>query len=259
MADLNLSQTYGGLKIVSENSSLILNEFSTKRNNLSKDEISIISDIKDSYAELDINFSYYDNVYFDGSLISDAEELESELEKIPTNISSGNIDGSTNAVNVIDYAHHEIHAGSHYFIKTWIDITGAGTVQYFMFTTPDTTKWIHAKSSMTAEAEFRIEIYEGGTVSDSGNLITAINNNRNSTNTPGLQAYGNPTVTGDGNLIWDSITGTARRSTGVSPAFGYEILAKQDEIYIFKITKTAAGTHYIDIDFWWYEHTSKNL
>ena len=51
MADLNLTQVPGGLKIVSDNSSFIINEYSTKRNNLNVDEISIVSDIKDNYAE----------------------------------------------------------------------------------------------------------------------------------------------------------------------------------------------------------------
>jgi hypothetical protein len=80
--DLYLSQVTGGLKIVSENSSQVLNEYSTKRNNIANDEIAIISDVKNSYSEFNINFEDYDNVYFDGNVVADAETLESTLEAL---------------------------------------------------------------------------------------------------------------------------------------------------------------------------------
>ena len=80
MADLNLSKVTGGLKIVSEVSSFVVNEYSTKINNLDRDEISIISDIKDNYAEFDIDFAHYDNVLYNGEVVADALGLESLLE-----------------------------------------------------------------------------------------------------------------------------------------------------------------------------------
>lgn len=79
MADLNITQTTGGLKIVSDISSLVINEYSTKRSNVSKDEITIVSDLKDNYAEYDIDFSKWDNVLLNSVAVADAEELETLL------------------------------------------------------------------------------------------------------------------------------------------------------------------------------------
>lgn len=167
------------------------------------------------------------------------------------------MDSTTNALIGVDYAHHEVHDGSHYFIKKWADITGAATVAYFMFVTPNTTKRIHAKVAIAAEAEFRVEIFEGGTVSANGTALTAINNDRDSASTAGLLAYNAPTVTSDGTQIWDTVVGSGKNST-ISLGLNYEIIAATDETYLFKITKVAAGTHWIDFDFFWYEHTSKH-
>jgi hypothetical protein len=80
MADLNLSQVTGGLKIVSDVSSIVINEYSTKRNNLNKDEITIISDLDEDYSEYTIDFSAWDNVFLNGILISDAATLETSIE-----------------------------------------------------------------------------------------------------------------------------------------------------------------------------------
>lgn len=146
----------------------------------------------------------------------------------------------------------KIHDGEFWFIKTWADVDGLGTETYFMFTTPDTTTRVHAKVAIGAEHEFTVEIYEGGTYSDPGSAITPINANRNSANTPELSPYAGPTVTGDGTLIWASKVG-AGRDAGVNVGLGYEIIAKQNEVYLFKITKNVAGVGYLDIDFFWYE------
>ena len=165
------------------------------------------------------------------------------------------IDASTNAMMVIDYPHHEVHSGSHYFIKSQADI--GDTETYFMFRTPNTTTRIHAKAHIASEAEFTVEIFEGGTVSADGTPLTAINNNRDSVNTAELANFAGPTVTTDGTLIWGSRIGTGRDAT-VSSAQSYEILAKTNTIYLFKLTKIAAGTQWVDSDFWWYEHVDRH-
>ena len=67
-----------------------------------------------------------------------------------------------------------------------------------------------------------------------------------------MSPYAGPTVTGDGTLIWASKVG-AGRDAGVNVGLGYEIIAKQNEVYLFKITKNVAGVGYLDIDFFWYE------
>jgi len=168
-------------------------------------------------------------------------------------------DANTLAVNIMDYAHHEIHSGSHYFYKGVVPFNGgAAETQYLMFITPDTDARVHAKASIYGSLEFDIEIYEGATVSANGTELETFNNDRDSTNTPGLVAYSGPTVTDEGTLIWKGKTGSGRTPATVAPGTSYEIIAKRNSIYLFKLVKVPSNTAYIDADFWWYEHAPKN-
>lgn len=156
-------------------------------------------------------------------------------------------------VIVMQKEHYEIHEGDHYFVKGVLDITGAGQTQYFMFRTPNNGKRIHAKALISAEAEFKVEILEGGTTLEDGTIIPHFNNNRDSSNVGSLAPTVNPIVLSDGTPIWTAQTGTSGKSTGVANSLNYEIIAKTNEVYFFKLTKEAASTHYVDFDFWWYE------
>lgn len=167
-------------------------------------------------------------------------------------------DPSTHALLAMAYEHHEMHAGSHFFIKRVADVSGSDTVVETIFTTPDSDLQIHAKAVLYAEAEFLVEIFEGVAVSANGTPCVAFNNNRNSTKTPQLQCFDAPTVTDDGTLMWAAKVGSGRSDTGVSPGFNYEIIVKPNTTYMFRITKATSGTHWIDTDFFWYEHTPKN-
>jgi hypothetical protein len=168
------------------------------------------------------------------------------------------IDGMTEHLVMLPQDHYEQHEGDHYFIKTQRIVSAADTVVYFAFTTEDSTKWAHARAKIAAEAGFTLQIYEGGTLNATamGTHIPGVNNNRNSTQTSGLSAQAEPTVCAEGTLIWEAGVGSGRDAVAVTPELGYEIIAKQNTTYIWKITKIAAGSHYIDIDFFWYEHTS---
>ena len=135
---------------------------------------------------------------------------------------------------------HAINDGNAYFTKNVIDIDGAETIARFMFYVPNNGKRIHAKSVFHAEAEFLIEIYEGITTSDDGSTVTTFNCNRNSSNTPTLIAYSAPTVTDEGTLIWATRIGSGKEGAGISPQLNYEIIAKVDTKYMFKITKPTA-------------------
>ena len=165
------------------------------------------------------------------------------------------LDNNVSANKVIDYTHHEMHSGSHYFYKSVIPFNGgADETQYLMFTTPNTDVLINAKASIYGSLEFDIKIYEGGTVSANGTELDAFNNLRDSTNTPGLTLYTGPTVTDVGTLIWYAKTGAGRAPASVQTASSYEIIAKKNTIYLYEIVKIPANVAYIDADFWWYEH-----
>lgn len=176
------------------------------------------------------------------------------------------LDLSTEAVINIDYEHHEVHSGSHFFAKGWFDsASAANSITLFAFKTPDTTKEIHARSLFSGEGEFTVEIYEGVSVDldTYGTKITNLFcNNRIIDNTPTLGAYSIDAgdigeITG-GTSIWSGILGTGKTSGGIS-GLNDEIIAKRNTIYLFLITKVPTGVLWFDYNFFWYEHTNKGV
>ncbi|MCK4976046.1 MAG: hypothetical protein KAS36_03865 [Anaerolineales bacterium] len=148
-----------------------------------------------------------------------------------------------------------MHEGRHFFVKGITSLDGAGTTGIFGFQTPANTWEVHAKAIINAEEQFDLEIWEGATVLNTGTAIPSFNNKRNSPNQPHLMAFANPQVSGlvSGTSIWKARTFSGKSAAGVAPALGYEIIAKSGCTYLWKITKVAAGEHYIDYDFFWNE------
>ena len=169
------------------------------------------------------------------------------------------VDDVTESAISISYEHHEMHDGSFYFYKSWLINTGA-TDSYndFMFITPDTTKRIHARFEAVADADAVVEIYEAPTTSANGTEVNTFNVDRNSENTPTLIAYASPTVTAEGTLIWATRNGGGKNPVGVNPVAAYEIIAKQNTKYLFRLTKKTTADTVMDINFYWYEHELKS-
>jgi len=174
------------------------------------------------------------------------------------------IDGSTNALETVEYEHHEIHSGDHYFVVGHQDLT-INQVLDFTWQMPDTTKWIHWTWSISTESETLWQVYEGATATNPlANAVTPYNNNRNSANTSGttmkyevqanLAAANADTDVSGAALIESGISG-AGRDGGVADR-NREIVMDQNVLYCLRATATAAG--YINFSMQWYEHTDKN-
>lgn len=157
-------------------------------------------------------------------------------------------------VRMISNEHDYTHDGKLFYLKSFLDFTGgADETQYFMFTTPNTDIDIHAKASIAASVEFEVYLMESCTLSDNGSLVTTYNANRKSTETPGVLAYAAPTVSAEGTHIWVAKLGEGKRSSGISPQTNYELVAKNNTNYVFKMVKKSASAAYVDFDFHWYE------
>ena len=173
------------------------------------------------------------------------------------------IDASTHAMEVIDYEHHEIHGGSHFFVRGWADVP-INNVFDVQFTTPNTTKWSHFTFQIDVESETEWFIYENVTITTPGTAITPINNNRNSgtastntvrsiANTSVANANADTAVAG-ATLLANAVIG-AGKTAGVV-AREREIIFRQGEDYCFRALANTAG--YISFRMSWYEHTDKN-
>lgn len=171
-------------------------------------------------------------------------------------------DATTGAMNVVDYAHHEVHQGSHYFIRDVVD-QAITTVFDLQITTPNTGKWAHLTWSVIAEDEVDFYIYEQAVINVAGTAITPINSNRNSTNTSTfvIKSQVNASV-GDANADTAVAGATeiehqkagANRNPTISDR-DHEIILRKGTVYCFRCVFTKAA--YIAFDLNWYEHTNK--
>jgi hypothetical protein len=171
------------------------------------------------------------------------------------------IDDSTGSIQTIEYEHHEIHSGSHYFVSGYADLAINHVLQ-FTWQMPDTTKWIHWNWSISTEAETLWQVYEGGSITNPlANAITPLNNNRNSNNTSATtMRYEDHATTAAADtdvtpttLIESGISG-AGRNAGFATRSS-ELVLKQNELYVLRATANAAG--YVNFTMQWYEHTDK--
>ena len=168
------------------------------------------------------------------------------------------VDTSTRARTTIEYEHHEIHEGDHYFYTNSNVIASAGT-QVFLLTTPDTAKWAHMTFVATGSAITQVDLYEAGDrVGDTAQ--TARNSNRNSLNAAGLVIHKGVTGAGstDGTLIWTIKSGAATQQSRAATIAqrNNEIILKQNTKYLIRFTSGTAD-NLTNLQLEWYEHTDK--
>lgn len=175
-------------------------------------------------------------------------------------------DDLTSALNVIDYAHHEVHSGSSYTVNINDNDLDNGDKLIIAFKTPNTLKHFHMVAIMKNTSSSLAEILEAPTITNgSGVEISCINRNRNSANTSGSlsieaspianKVSTNPTITGDGTVISAEYIGLGKdKGTSETRDTG-EIILKQNTIYAFRITGEADNGN-ATIKLVWYEHTT---
>jgi hypothetical protein len=165
--------------------------------------------------------------------------------------------GVSRGVVTVSAAEKAMHEGRHYFLKTWFDVTGKGTTIDFLFRTPALPWRIHGNGRLLPQkTEFTFGFYEDVVVSDPGTLVPSINNDLFSNRESLMPVWATPTITDLGKDIWPAKVGISGQA--VSLAFNYEYFPKPDTYYLTRITKDTMGTHWIDIDFWWYETLHKD-
>ena len=177
------------------------------------------------------------------------------------------VDPSTQSLQIMDYEHHEIHGGSHYFVVGYQDLS-VNQVLDFTWLMPNTTKWIHWTFELDVEDETEWLVYEGATATNPlANTVTPLNSNRNSANTSGttmkyevqtnLAAANADTSVGGATLIMSGLAGSKTSSTAIGAANRQqEVIMKQNTLYCLRAIAGAAG--YINFKMEWYEHTNAN-
>jgi len=170
------------------------------------------------------------------------------------------MDASTHTVQTIEYEHHEIHAGSHYFICGFETLADNAETN-FAITTPNSEKETHMTFDIGGSSQTEILIYEDSAVTN-GDPATPINNNRNSDNDSGLVIVKDPTVGTQGSLIYSSSSGKAGTNPSRADLSGLvardrEIILKNNATTIFRII-SRDGDNVVSYCGEWYEHTPKD-
>lgn len=167
------------------------------------------------------------------------------------------IDAGTHTLQTIDYAHHEIHDGSTFFVKDYMDLTN-GQIFNFLVVTPDTAKWAHILVSFAFELEAHVDVYEGATASNNGTPVTVFNRDRNSLTASTTLLFHTPTVAGgaEGTKIAGYKAGSAR-SIGGEARSEAELILKQNTKYLIRVTNDTSNNNWFGYLADWYEHTNK--
>lgn len=168
-------------------------------------------------------------------------------------------DRSTNAGTVIDYAHHEVHAGSSFTVADTVAINN--TTAKWQVTTPNTTKYAHLVFTLTCTGEATFLVTEGSDRTD-GTPLDEVNRRRTGTppvatlivtRTPtGGTTDGATTLfsmrNGITNVAGKNIEGGSARATN-------EWILRPNTKYVISITTYADVYATCLLD--WYEHTNK--
>jgi len=168
------------------------------------------------------------------------------------------LDKATNTIQTIEYEHHEIHAGNHYFYYDYDNDVDTASPKYYRLTTPDTSKWIHIEFVLYSEGIGTWQLFEDPIVDAAGTTATTFNSDRNSANTAGLVVAYDPTSTADGTQIkvWRTGMGTnVSTRVGGESRSDLEIILKQNEDYFLKFTPDSDNAK-TKVQLLWYEHTN---
>ena len=170
------------------------------------------------------------------------------------------IDSSTHSVQVLGYEHHEIHAGSHYFVAGFTTLDDLDTLDFAM-STPTGSVEMHMRFTFSAVKEAQFYIYENLNSDWDGTPVTPINNNRNSGNSSGATLQSDPTVNAPGTILFSQslgLVGNALSERGGAFENQEEMVLKTNSTpYLFRFVSGDDG-NIVSYKGYWYEHTPKD-
>jgi hypothetical protein len=164
------------------------------------------------------------------------------------------IDDLSLGLITLDFPHHELHEGHHFFYTDSVALD-SGNSQDYLLTTPNTNKICHLVMQHDGTAVTQFDFYEGADKTGVAQQ-TLFNNNRNSPNTPGLTIHkGTAGGSTDGTLLRTYKSGDATGQSSKIPSESRndaEIDMKSNTKYIMRISSSTNG-NLTNAEFYWYE------
>jgi hypothetical protein len=185
-------------------------------------------------------------------------------------------DASTHSLQVVDYAHHEIHSGSSYHTN-FSNLT-ANTDAHrtaIGFVTSATAKWVHMTISASSSLEAEVYILEAPTINnDTGTQKAVYNRNRNSVYTSlvtdvsaaptaaTVETYIEAelaTLAGGTELEhFNMAAGSGNQALGGDARGQAEWVLDAGVLYLVIVENIGANLNLHEIHLNWYEHTDKS-
>lgn len=188
------------------------------------------------------------------------------------------IDSVTNSLQGVDYPHHEIHVGGAYSVHHYeLDFDKASEIG-ILFTTPNTTKWIHCFPMVAVATKALFEILEDPVVyTDAYPTVFYAPRNRNrnfaiastvssvraspSTGQVSLKEEGDTIPATSGTVVHaEAFGGTKNQTVTSGTRDTNEYVLKQNTTYYFRLrgNNTGADSVSASIELSWYEHTNQH-
>ena len=171
-------------------------------------------------------------------------------------VSLDQVDSTTNSIKCIDYAHAELHTGTHYMVRDFVSLAKNGS-KNFLFVSPDTLKWDHTTIGFEAiSSKVTVHLYEEPTVTTIGTPLNKRNRNRNYSNGSTLLIYEDTVVSANGTQLAAYVIGSGKNAGG-GARDNEEIILRQNTQYLVTIQEANVVATEVNYTFDWYEHTNK--
>ena len=181
------------------------------------------------------------------------------------------LDGMTDAQQIVDYAHHEIHAGSSFHVQLYNATLAAAAALRISFKTPAGTKRAHMIFSFASSGGSHLTIAEGATwTTNTGTVVAPTNQKRVAAPTASMlleDKTATPAYTANGVLTGTTETaaGTTLRNVyvfgsnkvGGNGEHDSEIILMPDQTYTISLTNDESTAQALILHLDWYEHTDK--
>jgi len=161
-----------------------------------------------------------------------------------------NFDDVSGGIIIADIIHQRIHEGISY-VSGQSAIYGNSEEREFCITAPDTTTRVHMRLTFRFGGRYLIELFENPTLVE-GSALGILNRDRNSSNTATTTIKNVTSITSDGDSLISEYGGSTGSSAARANQENIEIILKQNEQYLIRITSNDPSNRIV----WqlnWYE------
>ncbi len=169
----------------------------------------------------------------------------------------------TNSLATLEYPHHEIHEGNHFYAYKTASLTN-GQVLTLAFIIPESAKQFHVFMEFDVATACTIDVLEDVTSFAGGAAFTILNNRRDFQDRKASGATCLVGHTGSdlvvptgGTEIYAQSLGAGNRSGGTL-GHDAELVLKRNSNYLFRITN-GTTTQGVTIILQWYEHDLEGI